>query len=60
MRVVFALSLPYPTVFLHPSKKLLPAIVFSSHMEEKRSFEEFKGKDTFCERSLRQKGLDKL
>ena len=38
-----------PQYFLHPFKKLLPAIVISSHMEEKQ--EEFKGKGTFfvCE-----------
>ena len=38
---------PPPRDFLHPSKKLLPTIVISSHMEEKRSFEEFKRKYTF-------------
>ena len=45
---------PYPRIyrvppgdFLHPSKKLLPAIMISSHMEEKRSFKEFKRKYTF-------------
>ena len=40
---------PSPQYFLHPSKKLLPAIVISSHMEQKisASFEEFKGKETF-------------
>ena len=35
--MVFVPLLPYPTTFLHPSKKLHPAIVISSHMEEKQS-----------------------
>ena len=42
---------PAPQLFLYPSKKLLPAIMISSHMEENHqqnaSFEGFKGKDTF-------------
>ena len=40
-------SLPH-SIFLHPSKRLLPAIFISLHMEEKQSidasFEELKGK----------------
>ena len=40
-------TLPY-SIFLHASKKLLPAIFISLHMEEKQSidasFEELKGK----------------
>ena len=28
---------PYPTVFLHSPKKIVLAIVISSHMEEKRN-----------------------
>ena len=40
-----------PQYFLHLSTKLLPAVVISSHMDEKqfihKLFEEFKGKDTF-------------
>ena len=28
---------PIPQYFLHPSKKLLPVIVISSHIEEKQS-----------------------
>ena len=42
---------PYPTVFLYSPKKIVLAIVISSHMEEKwlmwLSFEEVKQKDTF-------------
>ena len=30
-------DLPIPQYFLHPSKKLLPAIGISLHMEEKQS-----------------------
>ena len=44
---------PNPQYFTHPSKKLLPAIVISSYMEQKTtnvSFEEFKGKDSFFAR----------
>ena len=40
---------PTPQFFLQPSNNLLPAIVISSHLEEKiinASFEEFKGRDT--------------
>ena len=43
---------PSPQYFLHPSKKLLPAIVISSHMEEKRSVHRLK--------SLREKTLSLL
>ena len=50
----------------HPSKRLLPAIVIISHVEENMenimtSLEEFKGIDTFfVSEWLRQKGLEKL
>ena len=49
-----------PQYFLHLSTKLLPAVVISSHMDEKqfihKLFEEFKGKDTFfVHKLLRQK-----
>lgn len=50
--------------FLQPSNNLLPAIVISSHLEEKiinASFEELKGRDTlFVGEWLRQKGPEKL
>ena len=54
-----------PQYFLHLSTKLLPAVVISSHMDEKqfihKLFEEFKGKDTFfVHKLLRQKDLEKL
>ena len=54
-----------PQNFLHPSTKLLLAIMISSHMDEKqfihKLFEEFKGKDTFfVHKLLRQKDLEKL
>ena len=63
--LVFGPSPPYPTVFLlQPSNNLLPAIVISSHLEEKIidvSFEEFKGRDTlFVSGWLRQEGPEKL
>ena len=63
--MVFGPSPPYPTVFLlQPSNNLLPAIVISSHLEEKIidvSFEEFKGRDTlFVSGWLRQEGPEKL
>ena len=49
--MVFTPSVPYPTIFLHPSKKLLPAIVISCHMKEKRSMyrlKRLKEKTFFC------------
>ena len=63
MCAVFAPSLSYPTVlFFH--KKLLPAIVISSHIEEKQPmyrFKSLKKKNTFFVREwLGQKGLEKL
>ena len=68
MCAVFAPSLSYPTVlFFH--KKLLPAIVISSHIEEKQPMYRFKSlkkkkknkKNTFFVREwLGQKGLEKL
>ena len=48
MRVVFAPSPPYPTVSLHPSKKLLPTNARGRNTIM-TLFEEFKGKDTFFE-----------
>ena len=60
--MVFPPSLLYPTVVLH--KKLLAAIVISSHMEEKQSMyrlKSIKEKNTvFVSECLRQKGLKKL
>ena len=50
MCAVFAPSLPYPTVFFY--KKLLPAIVISSHVEEKQAMYRFK--------SLREKKIKEL
>ena len=59
--MVFPPSLLYPTVVLH--KKLLAAIVISSHMEEKQSMyrlKSIKEKNTvFVRECLRQKGLKK-
>ena len=46
----------------HPSEKLLPAILFSSHIEEEQElFKECKGKDTFfLSEWLRKKGQEEL
>ena len=65
MYVWFSLHhFPIPQYFLCPSKKLLAAIVISSHMEVKQSMyrlKRIKRKDTFFVREwLRQKGLEKL
>ena len=59
--MVFAPSLPYPTVFLHPSKKLRSTIIISCHMKEKQSMHRLKSlkEKTFFEHEwLRQKGLE--
>ena len=59
---VFALSLPYPTVFLS-QRNCLPCrdqLTYGGKTINV-SFEEFKGKDTFFARELsRHKGLEKL